>query len=58
MVSCYQGFHCAPGAEGVGQAATKSFVYSFIVILIMDLLIGIAVEAIYQSIWPDGPRLF
>lgn len=58
MVSCFQGFHCAPGAEGVGQAATKSFVYSFILILIMDLLIGIAVEAIYMSIWPDGPRLF
>lgn len=58
LVSCYQGFHSAPGAEGVGQAATKSFVYSFIVILILDLLIGIAVEAIYRSLWPNGPRLF
>lgn len=58
MVSCYQGFHSAPGAEGVGQAATKSFVYSFIVILILDLLIGISVESIYRSIWVNGPRLF
>ncbi len=58
LVSCYQGFHSAPGAEGVGQAATKSFVYSFIVILILDLLIGISVESIYRSIWPNGPRLF
>lgn len=58
LVSCYQGFHSAPGAEGVGQAATKSFVYSFVVILILDLLIGIAVEAIYLSLWPNGPRLF
>lgn len=58
LVSCYQGFHSAPGAEGVGQAATKSFVYSFIVILLLDLKIGLAVEAIYRSLWPDGPRLF
>ncbi|MEC9091686.1 MAG: ABC transporter permease [Planctomycetota bacterium] len=58
MVSCYQGFHSAPGAEGVGQAATKSFVYSFIVILILDLMIGITVESIYRSIWTNGPRLF
>ncbi|MEE2641958.1 MAG: ABC transporter permease [Planctomycetota bacterium] len=58
LVSCYQGFHSAPGAEGVGQAATKSFVYSFIVILILDLLIGVSVESIYRSIWPNGPRLF
>lgn len=58
LVSCYQGFHSAAGAEGVGQAATKSFVYSFIVILILDLMIGIAVESIYLSLWPNGPRLF
>lgn len=58
LVSCYQGFNSSPGAEGVGQAATKSFVYSFIVILILDLLIGISVESIYRSIWPNGPRLF
>lgn len=58
LVSCYQGFHSAAGAEGVGQAATKSFVYSFVVILILDLLIAIAVESIYLSLWPNGPRLF
>jgi hypothetical protein len=41
MVSCYRGFHCAPGAEGVGKAATASFVYSFVLILITDLWLDI-----------------
>src|SRR6056297_2431508 len=33
VVSCYRGFHCDPGAEGVGKAATAAFVYSFVLIL-------------------------
>ena len=40
MVSCYRGFHCDPGAEGVGRAATAAFVYSFVVILVIDLFLG------------------
>ena len=33
LVSCYQGFHCRAGAEGVGRAATSAFVQSFVMIL-------------------------
>jgi phospholipid/cholesterol/gamma-HCH transport system permease protein len=52
IVSCYRGFHCAPGAEGVGRAATAAFVMSFVFILILDLNLSIALDAIHDTIWP------
>jgi phospholipid/cholesterol/gamma-HCH transport system permease protein len=58
MISCYRGFNCDPGAEGVGRAATSAFVYSFVVILLLDLLLGITLDGIYYSIWPEAPTLF
>lgn len=58
MISCYRGFHCAPGAEGVGRAATASFVYSFVIILTLDLSLGIVLDAFYFSLWPEGSGLF
>jgi len=54
LVSCHRGFHCDPGAEGVGRAATRAFVASFIAILLLDLLLGIALEAMYFSLWPEA----
>ncbi len=57
MVSCYRGFHCAPGAEGVGRAATIAFVQSFVLIILLDLMVGILLDAIYFSIWPGGAKL-
>jgi len=51
VISCYQGFNCDAGAEGVGKAATASFVMSFVVILFMDLLLGIVLEAVYLAFW-------
>jgi phospholipid/cholesterol/gamma-HCH transport system permease protein len=57
MVSCYRGFHCSPGAEGVGRAATASFVYSFVLILAVDLMLNITLDAVYKSIWPNGTNL-
>jgi phospholipid/cholesterol/gamma-HCH transport system permease protein len=57
MVSCYQGFHCTAGAEGVGRAATASFVYSFVLILVLDLFLGIALDAVYYTMYPEGARL-
>ncbi len=53
MISCYRGFNCDPGAEGVGRAATAAFVYSFVMILLLDLLLGIFTNGIYYSIWPE-----
>ncbi len=58
MVSCYQGFHCGPGAEGVGRAATAAFVYSFVLILIMDLFLNIGMDGVYFAIWPDQVQGF
>ena len=58
VVSCYRGFHCQPGAEGVGRAATTAFVYSFVAIIILDLLISIVLDQIYLAIWPSAPTLF
>lgn len=58
MVSCYQGFHCDAGAEGVGKASTASFVYSFVLILMLDLLLGIFLDEVYFILYPEGSRLF
>lgn len=54
IISCYQGFHCRPGAEGVGRAATAAFVYSFVLILVLDLFLNIFLDGLYYSIWPEG----
>jgi phospholipid/cholesterol/gamma-HCH transport system permease protein len=58
LISCHRGFNCDPGAEGVGRAATSAFVYSFVIILILDLELGILLDAIYMMIWPEGKSLF
>lgn len=57
MVSCYQGFNCRDGAEGVGSASTSSFVYSFVAILVLDLFLGIALDSIYFTLYPEGASL-
>ena len=54
VVSCHRGFHCGSGAQGVGRAATESFVISFVVILIIDFLLGVLVNAVYYAIWPGA----
>lgn len=58
LISCYRGFNCTPGAEGVGRAATASFVYSFVLILVLDLFIGIMLDNLYFQFWPRGAKLF
>ena len=52
LIGCHHGFHCDPGAEGVGRAATSAFVYSFVVILLLDLVLGIGLEEVEQILWP------
>ncbi|MDO4587922.1 MAG: ABC transporter permease [Planctomycetia bacterium] len=54
LICCHQGFRCGQGAEGVGKAATVSFVYSFVMILILDLVLGIAIDR-FQTFWYGGP---
>ncbi len=57
LISCYHGFHCDPGAEGVGRAATSAFVYSFVVILMLNVVLAIGLDAVYFIFWPEGPKL-
>jgi phospholipid/cholesterol/gamma-HCH transport system permease protein len=52
LISCHRGFNCDPGAEGVGRAATKAFVYSFVIILVLDLLLSIFLDAAYTAVFP------
>ncbi len=50
LISCYKGFHCRAGAEGVGQACTESFVASFITILALDFCLNIVLNTLY-TVW-------
>jgi phospholipid/cholesterol/gamma-HCH transport system permease protein len=56
IVSCYRGFNCAPGAEGVGRAATAAFVMSFVFILILDFNLSIILDSVHDTIWPQTFR--
>jgi phospholipid/cholesterol/gamma-HCH transport system permease protein len=58
LVSCYQGFHCGAGAEGVGQASTRSFVWSFVAILVIDFFLGVFQTWLYYFLWPEPVSLF
>lgn len=51
LISCYKGFHCRAGAQGVGQACTEAFVSGFVVILILDFFAALLLKNIYESIW-------
>ncbi len=55
LISCHRGFHCDPGAEGVGRAAYSAFVNSFVVILMIDFILGVSLDKLYFLLWPQGP---
>ena len=57
IISCHRGFNSSAGAEGVGKAATEAFVFSFITILFLDFVLGIAWNAVYRSLWPHAQGL-
>ena len=57
LISCYKGFNCRPGAEGVGRACTEAFVLSFIVILITDFFITAANVGLYKAIYGFKPLI-
>jgi phospholipid/cholesterol/gamma-HCH transport system permease protein len=54
IIACHRGFHCGSGAEGVGRAATNSFVCSFIAILALDLVLVILLNNLYRLLWAIG----
>ena len=46
------------GAEGVGRAATESFVLSFVAILAIDFVMGMASNRLHDILWPPQGKLF
>jgi phospholipid/cholesterol/gamma-HCH transport system permease protein len=54
IIACHRGFHCGSGAEGVGRAATDSFVCSFIAILVLDLVLVILLNNVFRLLWALG----
>jgi phospholipid/cholesterol/gamma-HCH transport system permease protein len=54
LISCHQGFHCRAGAEGVGRAATRAFVLSFIAILAIDFFLGVFLNDLSERLWPEA----
>jgi len=57
LIGCHRGFNCDPGAEGVGRAATSAFVISFVAIMLLNLLLGIFLDGIYYTLWPEAPKI-
>jgi len=51
LVSCYKGFNCGPGANGVGRACTESFVTSFIAIIILNFFFAQVAKEWYLAIY-------
>ncbi len=58
VISCYRGFTCQPGAEGVGRAATQAFVWSFVFILVTDLFLGKFMYTLWNELYPNSNKLF
>jgi phospholipid/cholesterol/gamma-HCH transport system permease protein len=57
LISCHRGYHCRPGAEGVGRAATEAFVASFIVILILDFFLAMFLNDLSARFFPSAGKL-
>ena len=58
LISCYKGFHCRPGAAGVGQAATASFVSSFMAIIMINLVLAQFINTLVRWVYPNLPSVF
>jgi phospholipid/cholesterol/gamma-HCH transport system permease protein len=58
LISCFKGFTCKPGAAGVGQAATSSFVSSFMAIIMLNLVLAQFVNTLMRWLYPNLPSVF
>ena len=54
VIACQRGFRCGTGAEGVGRAATESFVASFIAILVLDFVLALFSIQLIRLLWILG----
>ncbi len=51
LISCYKGFTCGAGAQGVGRACTNSFVTSFIAIIVLNFFFAKLAKDWYIAIY-------
>jgi phospholipid/cholesterol/gamma-HCH transport system permease protein len=51
IISCYKGFTCGAGANGVGRACTEAFVTSFMSIIIMNFFFAQIAHDWYVAIY-------
>jgi phospholipid/cholesterol/gamma-HCH transport system permease protein len=51
VLSCHRGFYSEAGAEGVGRAATRAFVLSFVAILVLDFFLALFLNNLYDYLW-------
>ena len=51
LISCYKGFTCGAGAQGVGKACTESFVTSFIAIIVLNFFFAKVAKDWYVAIY-------
>ncbi|MFM1830141.1 MAG: hypothetical protein RLZZ558_481 [Planctomycetota bacterium] len=58
LVACYKGFNCRPGAAGVGQAATASFVSGFMAIIMINLVLAQFINELVRWFYPNLPSVF
>src|SRR5579884_1283089 len=56
LIACYRGFHNDAGAEGVGRSATRSFVASFIAILVLDFFLALLLNGLRPLLWAHRTR--
>ena len=54
LIACHRGFHSKPGAAGVGRAATEAFVVSFVAIIVIDFVMAMFSNTLYDVIWPEA----
>ena len=53
IMSCHCGLTSRAGAEGVGRAATRAFVQSFIAILAIDFFLAMLLNQLYAMLYPQ-----
>lgn len=47
LISCFRGFHCSSGADGVGNATTQSVVISSVAIIVLDFILSYSFSYLY-----------
>ena len=54
IISCQRGFSSEAGAQGVGRAATRAFVASFIAIMVLDFFLAMLLNNLEALWWPSA----